>query len=326
MILVVSYPGDEHTVAVTDRLRAAGREVALLDLSRFPARGAIELGYGAGVAPTYRIDTDLGRIDARWCRAGWWRRVRPYAVDPLVSAPHERAFAASETEQAIGGLLDSLDCSWVNDPRRDEAAHHKPLQWAVAHEVGLKVPRTLVTNDPGAADRFVETIGAGAVVCKAFLASARAWRATRLVGEADLGRMDAVRFAPVIFQEYVAGVDLRVTVVGERMFAAEIDASHTRYPVDMRLVLGEADVRAVELPAGVRQRLLALMAQLGLRYGAADLRRDAAGVHHFLEVNPAGQWLFAEDRTGLPITDAVADLLAELDEAAPAVRVPSAAG
>lgn len=313
MILVVSYPDDAHTIAVTDRLRAAGREVALLDLSAFPARGGLELTYAAGSAPSYRIDTDLGRIDPGRCRAGWWRRVRPHAVDPLVTAPHEQAFATSETEQAVRGLLDALDCTWVNDPRRDEAAHHKPLQWAVAHEVGLAVPRTLVTNDPAAAAAFVDGIGVGRVVCKAFLASAHAWRATRLVDAGDRERLDAVRFAPVIFQEYVAGADLRVTVVGAEMFAVEIDASRTRYPVDMRLVIGEADVRAVVLPRRVRERLAALMERLGLRYGAVDLRRDAAGGHHFLEVNPAGQWLFAEDRSGLPITEAVAGLLAELD-------------
>lgn len=30
----------------------------------------------------------------------------------------------------------------------------------------------------------------------------------------------------------------------------------------------------------------------------------------FLEVNPSGQWLFVERRTGLPITEALAALLA----------------
>jgi glutathione synthase/RimK-type ligase-like ATP-grasp enzyme len=154
------------------------------------------------------------------------------------------------------------------------------------------------------------------VVCKAFLASADAWRATRLVEEADLARIDAVALAPVVFQQYVPGVDLRVTVVAEQVFTVEIDARSTRYPVDMRMVLGESEVRPVELPHDVQDRLLALMARLGLRYGAIDLRRDAAGRHHFLEVNPAGQWLFAEDRSGLAITDAVAALLVELDGSA----------
>ena len=56
------------------------------------------------------------------------------------------------------------------------------------------------------------------------------------------------------------------------------------------------------------------MARLGLRYGAVDLRRTPDGRYVFFEVNPAGQWLFVEERTGLPITERVAALLGALDD------------
>ena len=54
------------------------------------------------------------------------------------------------------------------------------------------------------------------------------------------------------------------------------------------------------------------MAAFGLVYGAIDMRLTAEGEYVFLEVNPAGQWLFIEERTGQPITAAVADCLAAL--------------
>ena len=50
---------------------------------------------------------------------------------------------------------------------------------------GLRVPRTLVTSDPGEARRFIEEIGVGKVVFKAFLASVEDWRETRLVESSD---------------------------------------------------------------------------------------------------------------------------------------------
>jgi hypothetical protein len=50
--------------------------------------------------------------------------------------------------------------------------------------------------------------------------------------------------------------------------------------------------------------------RLGLAYAAIDLRRTGAGEHVFLDLNPSGQWLAWERRAGLPITDAVARLLA----------------
>jgi glutathione synthase/RimK-type ligase-like ATP-grasp enzyme len=119
-----------------------------------------------------------------------------------------------------------------------------------------------------------------------------------------------VRCAPVILQEYIPGVDVRVTVVGRRLFCASIDCRHTGSPEDFRLALDESRVEPIRLPPPLRRRLLALIRGLDLRYAAIDLRRSESGDWIFLEVNPSGQWLFVEARTGLPITDAVARLLA----------------
>jgi glutathione synthase/RimK-type ligase-like ATP-grasp enzyme len=315
VILVVSFHEDEHTRDVIERLRARGRSVHLLDLAEFPAGRSLTAEWAADGRALRRVDGRGDVVDLDDARVVWWRRVRPFDVDAAVTDPHSRAFAASETAQALYGLLDTLDCPWMNPRLADDAAHHKPLQWAVARSVGLSIPRTLVTNEPEEARRFVDEVGLGRTVCKAFLASLDAWRETRLVTADDMARVDLVRLAPVIFQEYVPGVDLRITVVGERMFVGSIDARQTRYPVDMRMVVGEADVQAAELPQDVHDRLLELMGQLGLRYGAIDMRRTDAGAHVFLEVNPAGQWQFVEQRTGLPITDAVADELTRLERA-----------
>lgn len=315
MILVVSYPGEEHTDAVAAKLQAAGRQVVRIDLSDYPARHGMALAWD-GDPPRLVLDTSDGPADLAGCRAVWWRRVRPFGIDAGVLDSHARHFVASETQQAIGGALSSLTCAWMNPALEDEAAHRKPYQWSVAREVGLALPRTLVSTDPARVRAFLDGQGGRPVVFKAFLASEQAWRETRLVRPDDLARLDAVRLAPVIFQEYVEGVDLRVTIVGDRLFAAEIDATRTSYPVDMRMVVGEAAVRPVSLPAALEAALLALMRRLGLVYGAVDLRQRPDGTYLFLEVNPAGQWLFVEDRTGLPITAAVAALLQAMADSA----------
>jgi glutathione synthase/RimK-type ligase-like ATP-grasp enzyme len=211
-------------------------------------------------------------------------------------------------------MLDALPCAWVNPRAADDTAHHKPYQWAIAHDLGLSLPRTLVTNKPEEARKFIDKVGLGKTAFKAFLATQEAWRETRLVEASDLDELESVRFAPVIFQEYVNGVDLRVTVVGHKIFAAEIDARKTRYPVDMRMVVGDASVRPIKLPSKIDKLIMKLQRRLGLYYGAIDIRRTPQGEYFFLEVNPAGQWLFVEQRTGLPISQAVADLLGALED------------
>ena len=153
---------------------------------------------------------------------------------------------------------------------------------------------------------------------KTFSCTHTIWRETRLVREDALSLLDTVRLAPVIFQEYIpADFDLRVTVVGTRVFPAAIHSQETDYPIDFRMSLGQARTEPATLPAALERRLLSLMERLGLEYGAIDLRRTPDGEYVFLEVNTAGEFLFVEERTGQPIARAVAELLATPSERSP---------
>jgi hypothetical protein len=99
--------------------------------------------------------------------------------------------------------------------------------------------------------------------------------------------------------------EVRVTIVGEKCFAAEfVPNGH----VDGRLD-NNAEYQIHELPGIVQRRLVRLMREFGLAYSTVDLRIDERGEYVFLDLNPQGQYLFVEIRTGQPITAAVADLL-----------------
>jgi glutathione synthase/RimK-type ligase-like ATP-grasp enzyme len=198
----------------------------------------------------------------------------------------------------------------VNDPAREAEAGHKVWQLELARACGLEVPRTCVTSDPARARSFLAELGPAGAVFKSLQASPETWRETRLVGPGERRLLGLVRLAPVVFQEYVAGADLRVTCVGRRLFAAEIDARGTGYEADFRPVYRRARVRPARLPAEVARGVRRLLARLGLLYAAVDLRRTDEGRHLFLEANPSGQFLFVEERTGQPIAEALCDLLA----------------
>src|SRR4029450_8150883 len=135
------------------------------------------------------------------------------------------------------------------------------------------------------------------------------WRGTRLLGPGDMAHLDAVRLAPVIFQQFIpAESDLRITAVGGKLFPAAIRSSDGL--VDFRLSVGDAALSAEQLPVSLSEKLLALLKRLGLVYGAIDMRRTPDGEYYFFEVNTAGEFLFVEDRTGQPIARAIADWLA----------------
>jgi glutathione synthase/RimK-type ligase-like ATP-grasp enzyme len=119
-----------------------------------------------------------------------------------------------------------------------------------------------------------------------------------------------VRWAPVIFQRYIeAEADIRVTVIGDELFAAAADVRCAGYPTDVRLNLDAAYVPH-QLPESIGAQLRRMVNELGLRYGAIDLRLTPDGRYVFLEINPAGQFLYIEQATGQKIAAALAALLA----------------
>jgi glutathione synthase/RimK-type ligase-like ATP-grasp enzyme len=318
-VLILAQERDEHATAVAAELMQLGGDLDIVDTSQFPDRARVVARYETCENCRDRVfllELERGRIDLGKVGAGWWRRPQHPAPSPALRRQDHQVFVVNETHEALRGLWHALDIFWINDPGRDEVAHRKLLQLRVAQEVGLEIPSTLVTNDVAAARAYVDARGYRDVICKAFSATEQQWRETRLVGERELAALENVRYAPVIFQEYVpADVDLRVTVVGDQIFPAAIHSQESEYPVDFRMDMTNTRIEADELPADVCERLLELMARLGIVYGAIDLRRTPDGRHVFLEVNPAGQWLFVEIATGQPIAAAVARELLAHDRA-----------
>jgi glutathione synthase/RimK-type ligase-like ATP-grasp enzyme len=313
VILVVSHPADDHAVGVLAALAQSGHPAVLVDTAHFPSNGALTQCFEDG---RYRFELILDgrRIDLEACRAAWWRRPQPFTLQAGI-APDASSFTYSECYEAVAGLWAALDLAWVNLPANDETAHHKPYQLAVAAKVGLPIPRTVITSDPAVAQAFIAELGPQRTIYKTFLATEQCWRETRLVRPEEMAMLDQVRLAPVIFQEFIPAVsDIRATVVGERIFATAISANPAGYAVDYRMDMAGAQFRPSELPAETEAKIHALMARLGLVYGAIDLRRTPDGRHVFLEVNPAGEWRFVEERTEQPITQAMAELLARLDQ------------
>ena len=313
-ILIIATEHDPHTVAVTKQIEMLGGEYVVADLSEFPQHAQLAVRF------TCCGDRDLGitirgrRIDLGAIGSAWWRRPQQPRISAEVQGETHRLFAANETAEALAGLWHALDCYWVNEPRADHVAHRKITQLRVAQDVGLRIPDTLITNDPDMARRFIDSHGYEQAIYKSFSALEQAWRETRRIRAEEIGLIDTVRYAPVIFQEYIDAVyDVRITIVGDELFPAAIHSQQTGYPTDFRMEMDRAKIEPCELPAEVVDGLRRLMARLGLRYGAVDMRRRPDGAYVFLEINPAGQWLFIEEATRQPIAASLARLLVEHD-------------
>jgi glutathione synthase/RimK-type ligase-like ATP-grasp enzyme len=321
VILLLSADNDPHALRVHDRLVAHNADVLWFDPGEFPAQAEIAVRIGKhGVRRTiFRRggDIDLERVTAVWYR-------RPSGPTPLpgVHDGKTTAYVVEECDNLVVTLFDSLDCLVVPGPRPVyRRAESKIAQLLHAVAVGMDVPETLTCTSPGEFLEFFRTYRddmtsmisktCSGVASRAF-GQEEFFRFTERVGLRDAAYAWTLRHAPATFQSYIdKDVELRVTIVGDRVFAAEI---HSQVSRQTRQDWRHYDhlntpIRPHDLPAEVAEQCRAITRRMGVCYGAMDLIRTTSGRYVFIENNPNGQYLWIEDETSLPISDAICDLL-----------------
>jgi hypothetical protein len=303
MIAIVAQRRDVHAQTVRSHLEGRGAAVVVLDPNEL-GRGA-ELTFSphsAGACQWRRCDgtaVSLAEIGAAWLRP----KAGPMA-HAAVGEGSDRRFILREWSELFRGWLSGFGVPLINPPRAVVRAS-KPVQLVAAMRAGLAVPETVFTSDLEQAKALAA--GPGPTLHKPMTPPPDALHPTKLLSEADLAFGPELALAPTIFQRRVPGNrELRITAVGERLFASEFRTELVDGRLDHAVPHAPHD-----LPRSVADALQVLLERLDLPYAAIDMRIDPDGEYHFLELNPAGQYLWIEIATGLPISAAIADLLIE---------------
>jgi glutathione synthase/RimK-type ligase-like ATP-grasp enzyme len=310
MIIIISEPADVHAQAVIGELKAIGvSDVRIFNFQDFPMKMSVTMKLGNTDRSDFVLKFPDGRsVPMDEVTAVWWRRPQAFGL-PQKMEPNARHFSMQETATAFQGMWQSTSPLWVNNILRDAAASHKPWQLELARQLGLRIPDTLITNDPGEAREFWAKYP-GHVVYKCFVETYHSWRETRILKPEEQAFAGSIRLAPVIFQEYIpAGLDLRITAIGPQLLATEADSQKSEYQIDVRLN-NDIKYHPHQLPKDVEAKLLKMMRVMGLEYGAIDMRVTPQGEYVFLEVNPAGQFLYIEYAAKIPIARTLAAHLA----------------
>ena len=207
-VLLLTHSGDFYAVdLVSQALARRGARPIRLNTDLFPS--SVKLSSRAGDERVARLCTDAGeQISAAEVRAVWARKLwSPRMADDLDE--RYRLMCVRESAAALEGFLDALhDALWVNDLQRERAAENKQRQLRLAACAGLRVPRTLVTNDPAAARQFY-TETEGQTVAKLLrpvtvsMDAVQPFVYTNRVREEDLACAEALRHSPMVFQELI---------------------------------------------------------------------------------------------------------------------------
>lgn len=320
-VLVLTQEFDPTVDPVIIAMAERGAEVVRADLSYFPRRMAVTTSDFGGARRVMRLrDKDGDRVrevDLDQLASVWYRRPTSFDFGPDMAEP-ERQFARREAMQGVGGILRTTNCLWVNRPDVDAVSELKPYQLELAKRLGLRVPRTLLTNDPAevaalldSADRPIayKALTGGVIHYPGAFPSGLL---TTVVGPEIRTHLDRVGHTMCMFQEYVEkAYEVRLTVIGNTYFPVTIDSQ--------RLDTTKVDWRGEDakmpygpyqpLPDDIVKKSQALLAELGAVYGALDFIVTPEGEYVFLEVNPMGQFMWLYHDLGLPLGDHLAELL-----------------
>lgn len=313
MILLVSNRSDITTDFVVLELKKRGLPFFRLNTETI-ASGKI--GYSVGkVEAAWVLDNCGERIPFREVRSAYYRRPEMPVISRSI-ANSAKAYCLGEWQEALRSALHSLEGRWLNSPSAIIAAENKSWQLATARECGLNVPETLITNDFELATQFVRSRRCVAKPLRMALVEHEGMEHVIFTTRLESLRSDKkgpLEASPVILQQEIPKrFDLRIVVVGESVFAAEIHSqSFDESTVDWRRGDGRRLRHAIHgVPAAIAKRCVALTKSLGLRFSAIDMVLGTDEQYWFLEANPNGQWAWIESRTGLKIAGAIVDELA----------------
>jgi hypothetical protein len=263
------------------------------------------------------LDVDTGLLDV----AG--QRVRP----AVVWVRHAAACALVAQAEPAGSVTPLQAAAWSGFLQQVASTATTALpgstlvgpgQLAQARRLGVRTPRTVVTNHVPTGTRG---LGTPSVIVKTqdfrlFEPDRRNWSrwlpsvigpdpvpgghpvaddplvGHPVVSHPDVGRPDVGH--PVVVQEYLGGArELRVYHLGGGICAFEVDKPD---PSSLMTDPGSVTVRRVSCPPAAADAVRALCAAWNLRYGAFDLLVPDTGEPVFLEANPDGDWLWFERR------------------------------
>lgn len=259
----------------------------------------------AGLAGRLRlgsVQVDLADVRAVYTRLMDDRRL-PEVVALADGAPERRW--CHELHRSLATWQEVTVARVINRAAAQASNASKPYQSQLIRRHGLRIPETLITDDPERVLAFRSQHGR--LVYKS-ISGIRS--IVRELGDDDLARLERIRWCPTQFQARVAGEDVRVHCVGERAFASRIISP----AVDYRYAHQDAGlpvrVEATGLEDELAERCVALTRSLGLELSGIDLRLAPDGEAYCFEVNPSPAFSYYEAMTGQPIARAIAEHLA----------------
>jgi len=297
-ILVAGYQADRTISHTTARLAARGIPFKVLDLAQYLQAATVV--QHPQCALSARIVLDGLTLDFDLYSAAYVRLIELREHRLL---PREVAISVRRKMAALEQFFVELPMRVINRPGGRQSNSSKPFQLVELHAAGFRVPRSYSTNMPDAPG-LADLISIGQVVYK----SNSAMRSVvDRAGRSHLHRLAHLPNCPVLFQDYIAGPDVRVHLVGPRVFGQQIRAKVVdyRYPGP----LDRVEYQSLDVPHEIAVLCQRFAEAEGLGFMGFDFKIAHDGTWYCLEANPMPGYDAFDERSDHRIADALIDEL-----------------
>jgi hypothetical protein len=297
--LIVGSLEDEHVQAVMASVRAAEAPM-VLDASTLEQREFVFDGDHL----VLDVDDPVHELALSGAQ-GWVRRLSPPGWRTGTVGGSREAAVRNAWVALVVGIASHPGVAWLTPYERLIGAENKLRQAQHATGLGIRVPRTLVARRPEMIpaelgdELVVKPLGVGHFVQTD--GQARVLWAQTLRREDP--RLEALAGAPFLVQEQLqARRHLRIVTLQSRAWSCALEADGL--PLDWRRSEEAHHAFKPTNHRAVEEAAVSLAQQLGLGYSSQDWI-DTGKEMVFVDLNPAGQWLFLPEPVSGEVAQAI---------------------
>ena len=317
MVLLISSPKDKNTNAVIDWLARFNCDFMRVDLDTIDFND-IQITYLPRPKILLKLPgermIDFDEVSYFFYRGSYLQaRHSDVEVPEGVSSKEAVSHLQYESYTTTTYIYQQIAKRCIGLP------HNKPLnklkQLDYANQVGLKIPKSLVT---GSKQELQDFFGSQSVITKA-IQEAVFYQADDKICYSRTQKVDLEalenHFFPTMFQEAVEKhLEVRTFYLDGKTYSISMNYAQSNTSVDYRDHYHEMEYLPFTLPTEVDEKLHELMQKLHLISGSVDFILNKQGELLFLEVNTQGQYKWVSGYGGYQLDKEIATFLTSQEQ------------
>jgi glutathione synthase/RimK-type ligase-like ATP-grasp enzyme len=298
MILVIGSPDDLRVQATLHQMESSKVDYCLFDTITYPYDIQITQTIDSPLCGAIRIGDR--KVPANEIQSVYYcvqSGFQTLADDP----PEIRSIIYNNIDSAAWSFVYSLESLFVNPIEPANMHNYKAFILKQMRANQIRVPHTMVTNEPEAVIAFYHQMGGNVIYKPPW---GQSFTAKLTENELQPAHLSKLSHSPIMLQEYIPGSEVRAYVIGNEVFGVKVESDE----VDINMDSAARRVR-FDLPDHVVEMALKVSRVTELVFTAIDMRVSHEGEYVVLEANSSPDFTADQYQTGYPLCQTLIEML-----------------